>query len=634
MPGLKSHRIAAGALAALALTTIVAAQQTTRSAAKPASVDASVLKNVNTAKDALSGDWLSYGRTQSETRYSPLNLINTSNVSRLGLSWTYTLGAGGGNQEGTPLVWNNTLYGITNWSVVFALDARTGKEIWRWDPEVNQAAVRPKLCCGIVQRGIALYNGRIYAPVIDGRLDALDALTGKPVWETRLGYPQDWYSITMAPRIANGKVVLGMAGGDHPTRGHFDAYDAETGKHAWRFWTVPGNPALPYENEAMAKAAKTWGGDFYKMGGGGSVWDGMAYDPETDLIFVGTGNAEPWVQKFRGAKNMDNLYTCSILAVNVTTGKLAWYYQEVPNDNWDFDAVQQLMLADIMVNGQRRKVVMQAAKDGFFYEIDRVTGKFIRAEPFTQVNWAKGFDEAGRPMINPEAFYDKEPVTIYPTAGGAHNWSPMSFNPATGLVYIPATYATWTFQAGDEVLPAQTGHTGLTRGLPQPRPNSMKIWGPDPLGNNRGVLEAWDPVTNKLAWRTPGGGGIGGGTVTTAGNLVFQVLGDGHLLAYSADKGDKLLEIATPRNGTGPPITYAIDGKQYVAFAGGAGRRPDIVGPTDAKVDGAPLLFVFELDGKAEMPAAPPRPVGVGGRGGPPSAAPPAPAAPPHADNN
>ncbi|HEY3929423.1 MAG TPA: PQQ-binding-like beta-propeller repeat protein, partial [Candidatus Koribacter sp.] len=351
MPCLRPHRIVPVALAVLALAATIAAQQTARSnaAAKPGTVDASVLRNAGTAKDTLSGDWLSYGRTQSETRYSPLNLINTLNVNRLSLSWTYTLGAGGGNQEGTPLVWNNTLYGITNWSVVYALDARTGKEMWRWDPEVNQAAVRPKLCCGIVQRGIALYNGKIYAPVIDGRLVALDAMNGKPVWETRLGYPQDWYSITMAPRIANGKVVIGMAGGDHPTRGHFDAYDAETGKHAWRFWTVPGNPALPYENEAMAKAAKTWGGDFYKMGGGGSVWDGMAYDPETDLIFVGTGNAEPWVQKFRGAKNVDNLYTCSILAVNVTTGKLAWYYQEVPNDNWDFDAVQQLMLADITI---------------------------------------------------------------------------------------------------------------------------------------------------------------------------------------------------------------------------------------------------------------------------------------------
>src|SRR5580700_7636451 len=348
------------ALAALAFVTVIRAQQS--AAAPPPQVDDQVLKNAGTPADSLPGSWLSYGRSQNETRFSPLKLIDTSNVNRLGLSWSYVLGAGGGNQEGTPLVWNNTLYGITTWSVVFALDARTGKEIWRWDPEVNQPAVRPKICCGIVNRGLALYDGKIFAPAIDGRLQALDALTGKPIWEARLAYPQDWYSVTMAPRVANGKVIIGAAGGDHPTRGFFDAYDAATGRRAWRFYTVPGNPANPYENEAMRKAGKTWGGDFYKMGGGGSVWDGMAYDPETDLIYVGTGNAEPWTQKFRGAKNMDNLYTASILAVNVSTGELKWHYQAVPNDNWDYDNVQQMILADLSINSRPRKVLMQASK--------------------------------------------------------------------------------------------------------------------------------------------------------------------------------------------------------------------------------------------------------------------------------
>ncbi len=234
---------------------------------------------------------------------------------------------------------------------MFALDARTGKELWRWDPEVNQQAVRPKVCCGIVNRGLAIYNGMIFAPIIDGRLEALNALTGKVIWESRVAFPQDYYSITMAPRVANGKVMIGVSGGDHPIRGFFDAYDAETGRRAWRFYTVPGNPADGYENEAMRKAAKTWGGDFYKMGGGGSVWDGMAYDPEADLIYVGTGNAEPWVQKFRGAQNVDNLYTASILAVKVSTGELKWHYQAVPNDNWDYDNVQQMILADLTING-------------------------------------------------------------------------------------------------------------------------------------------------------------------------------------------------------------------------------------------------------------------------------------------
>jgi len=601
---LRQHRIILAAIHAFVAVTTIGAQQAARTA-PDAKVDANVLKNVGTSHDALQGDWLSYGRSLGETRYSPLNQINTSNVKRLGLSWTYALGAGGGNQEATPLVWNNTIYGITNWSVVFAVDARTGKELWRWDPEVNQQAVRGKACCGIVNRGLAIYNGMIFAPIIDGRLEALNASTGKVIWESRVAFPQDWFTITMAPRVANGKVLIGVSGGDHPIRGFFDAYDAETGHRAWRFYTVPGNPSEPYENDAMRKAAKTWGGDFYKMGGGGSVWDGMAYDPDADLIYVGTGNAEPWVQKFRGAQNVDNLYTASILAVKVSTGELKWHYQAVPNDNWDYDTVQQMTLADLTINGRPRKVLMQASKNGIFYVLDRITGQFISGQSYTQVNWTHGFDESGRPMINKEAFYDKEPVTIFPTAGGGHNWSPMSFNPTTGLVYIPTTYASWTYAAGDAVIPAPYGHTGLSPSFLAERPNSMPFIGPEPLGKERGVLEAWDPVTQKLVWRTPGGGGIGGGTVTTAGNLVFQVINDGRVLAYSADKGEKLFELQTGRTGMGPPITYEVDGKQYVALMGGLGRSMmAATGPTDAKVDNPPLLFVFELDGKAPMPAA------------------------------
>ena len=599
------------AVTGLAISIGVSAQQP-RPAPPDAKVDANVLKNTGTAQDTLPDSWLSYGRSQGETRYSPLKQINTSNVSRLGLAWTYALGAGGSNQEATPLVWNNTIYGITTWSVVFALDARTGKELWRWDPEVNQTAVRPKICCGIVNRGLALYEGKIFAPVIDGRLEALDALTGKVLWEARVAYTQDWYSITMAPRVASGKVIVGVSGGDHPIRGFFDAYDAATGHRAWRFYTVPGNPANPPENEAMRKAAKTWGGDFYKMGGGGSVWDGMAYDPEADLFYVGTGNAEPWVQKFRGAQNVDNLYTASILAVKVSTGELKWFYQAVPNDNWDYDNVQQLMLVDITINGRPRKVIMQAAKDGIFYVLDRITGQFISGQPYAQVNWMHGFDETGRPMINKDAFYDKEPITIYPTAGGAHNWSPMAFNPATGLVYIPTTYGNWTFAAGDKVVPHPYGDTGLAEAFLTARPNSLPIIGPEPPGKERGVLQAWDPVNQKLVWRTPGGGGIGGGVVTTAGNLVFQVTNEGRFLAYIADKGEKLFELQIGRTGMGPPITYEVDGKQYVAFVGGLGRSVMTAGPTDAKIDTPPMLFVFELDGKAPMPvaAAPPPPFG------------------------
>jgi quinohemoprotein ethanol dehydrogenase len=397
------------------------------SAQQPTAVDQTVLKNAGTPRDQLSGSWLTYGKSQGETRYSPLKQIDTTNVKRLGLAWSYTVGAGGGNQEGTPLVWNNTIYGITTWSVVYAVDGRTGKEIWRWDPEINQTDMR-RMTGNVVNRGIALYNGLIFAPGIDGRLFALNALTGRPVWETRVAYPQDGYYMTMAPRIAGNKVIIGVSGGDRgETRGFFDAYDAMSGQRSWRFYTVPGDPSQPYENEAMRAAAKTWGGDFYKKGGGGAVWDGFAYDPDANLVYVGTGNAEPWVQKFRGAQSVDNLYTCSILAVDLTTGQLKWHFQTVPNDNWDFDSVQQLMLLDLTINGRPRKVLTQAAKNGFFYAIDRVSGQFVSGAPFVKVNWSKGLDDSGRPVVNPEAYYDVEPLAVYPTGGGGHNWAPMSF---------------------------------------------------------------------------------------------------------------------------------------------------------------------------------------------------------------
>jgi quinohemoprotein ethanol dehydrogenase len=573
--------------------------------AQPAVVDSTVLKNAGTRNDLLPGSWLTYGKSQSEQRYSPLKQIDASNVKRLGLAWSYVLGAGGGNQEGTPLVWNNTIYGITSWSVVYAVDGRSGKEIWRWDPEVNQSATRARTGL-IVNRGIALYNGMVIAPSLDGRLFALNALTGRPIWESRVSYTQDGHYLTMAPRIAGGKVIVGVSGGDSgENRGYFDAYDAATGRRSWRFYTVPGDPSQPYENEALRVAAKTWGGDFYKKGGGGAVWDGFAYDPDANLVYVGTGNAEPWVQKFRGAQNVDNLYTCSIVAVDLTTGQLKWYFQTVPNDNWDFDSVQQLMLLDLTIEGRTRKVLTQAAKNGFFYVIDRVTGQFISGEPFVKVNWAKGLNDSGRPLVNPEAYYDREPLAVYPTGGGAHNWAPMSFNPNTGLVYIPASYTSYTYQADDEY---KKGTNGDVRTGAVPRQIQAPAIGPVAPDGVRGGLQAWDPMKHRLVWRADGGGGIGGGTVTTAGNLVLQVMNEGRFLAYSADRGEKLYEVQTGRTGMAPPITYEIDGKQYVAFMGGAGRGAGILGPVDGKVDYPAMLFVFALDGKAELPAAAPPP--------------------------
>jgi quinohemoprotein ethanol dehydrogenase len=596
-------------------------------------------------------EWMTYGMTPGETRYSPLKQIDATNVSRLGLAWSYDLGSGGGNQEGTPLFWNGTLYAITNWSVVIAVDARTGKEKWRWDPEVNQTAVRPKICCGVVNRGLALYQGKIIAPVIDGRLEALDADTGKWVWEARVAFPQENYTITMAPRIAKGKVIVGVSGAEYPVRGFFAAFDANTGQQAWKFFTIPGDPSKPFESPALKKAAETWSGDWWKLGGGGTVWDGVAYDPESNLVYVGTGNGGPWPEELRKSKGKENLYVCSILAVNVDTGDLKWYYQNTPGDSWDFDSVQGFILADVTINARPRKVIMQANKNGFYYVLDRVTGAFISAQPFATVTWAKGIDqETGKPIINPEAHYDNGggTVTVQPGAGGGHNWSPMSFNPTTGLVYIPTTTTSsgtytvdpnFTYVAGRSNTGLLRGGGGGNRGgggaannatpapatTATPAAKTLPAIGPTLPEGARGMLVAWDPVTQKERWRTPGGGGIGGGTVTTASNLVFQVVNDGRLMAYTADKGEKLFEVQTGlRGGMGPPITFMLDGKQYVALAGGTGqvapaRNPEAAATTPAPgatpapaappapapaVTAKPRLLVLTIDGKAALPVA------------------------------
>ncbi len=368
-----------------------AAWMATRAMAQqPRKVDDAALRNAGKTGE----EWLTYGLNPGETRYSPLKEIDASNVSRLGLAWSYEVGTGGGSQESTPLVSNGVMYSVTNWSIVFALDARTGKEKWRWDPEVNRAAVTPKICCGIVNRGLAIYEGKIFLPVIDGRLIALDAETGKPVWESRVAYPQDSYTLTMAPRIVRGRVLIGVSGAEYPVRGFIAAFDAATGHEAWKFYTVPGDLSKPPENEAMRKAAATW--DPAHKVGGGTVWDSIAYDPEADLVYFGTGNAGPWPADLRNSKGKDNLYVCSIIALKADTGEYKWHFQTVPGDTWDYDSVAQLILADLTIKGQPRKVIMQANKNGFFYELDRLTGKFISGQPFVKVTWAKGLDEVHR----------------------------------------------------------------------------------------------------------------------------------------------------------------------------------------------------------------------------------------------
>src|SRR5258706_4537805 len=560
-------------------------------------VDDAVLRNAGTSGE----DWLTYGMDQGEKRYSPLTQIDASNVTRLGSVWSFEIPGGnnnppgGGNQEATLLASNGVLYGITTWSVVYAIDARTAKQLWKWDPEVNRPGVQSKMCCGIVNRGVALYEGKVIAPIIDGRLVALDAMSGKPVWESRVAYPQDQYTLTMAPRIAKGKVLIGASGSEFPVRGFVDAYDASTGQKAWRFYTVPGDPSKPFENEAMRKAAPTWSGEWYKMGGGATVWDGMAYDPQANLVYFGTGNGGPWPEVLRGSQGKDNLYVCSIIAVNPDNGEMKWYYQAVPGDSWDYDSVQQLTLADLAIGGRMRRVIMQANKNGYFYVIDRITGEFISASPFAPLNWSEAMDKkTGRPFIHPRAFYGADPVTIFPGPLGAHNWSPMSFNPQTGLVYVPAALmssSTYTVNPSMFVFKEGGRNTGIGRGTapePPPAADADAHPGTEPVATPAapfvppmigpsdakpgGVLIAWDPVTQKERWRKESGGSSGGGTLTTATNLLLQVLPDGRLIVYRADTGEKLHEINTGlRLGMGPPTTYMVDGKQYVTLIGGRG---------------------------------------------------------------
>jgi PQQ-dependent dehydrogenase (methanol/ethanol family) len=546
-------------------------------------------------KEAGKGtEWLSHGMDWWEQRYSPLTQINPANVGHLALGWSYELGPGGGTQQATPLYSNGVLYTVTNWSIVAAVDAKTGKEIWRYDPDADRTMIQPgksRLCCGVNSRGVALYESKVLVPVIDGRMQALDAATGKLLWSSwAIPEPKEGelssYSLTMAARVAKGKVFIGNAGAEFPPfRGYVSAFDLNTGKQLWKFYTTPGDPSKGFENKAMDAAAKTWVGEWWKMGGGGSMWDGMAYDSDENLLYVGTGNGTVWSADVRNGgrqtKNPDNLYIASILAINADTGQLKWYYQCTPGDEWDYDAIQHLLLADIRIGNRTRKVIMQANKNGYFYVIDRTNGEFISAAEMSQVSWATGVDpKTGRPNVHPDALYsDEKGVTVYPLQ--MHNTSQMSFNPNTGLVYVPiAVDNSFSFVAAKSYTPTPGlqnfglnlagGRGGVPMASPPPHGPDRK--NPDGSKVRGGILSAWDPATQKERWFALGGGQSGGGTLSLASNLVIQTLSNGHLKAFTADKGEQLLDLALPLNsGTGPPITFMLDGKQYVAvMAGGS----------------------------------------------------------------
>ena len=444
-----------------------------------------------------------------------------------------------------------------------------------------------------------------------GRLIALDAQTGRVAWQVQTTPRDEWYTITMAPRVVKGKVIVGVSGGEYAVRGFFDAYDAGTGNRAWRFYTVPGDPSKPFENPALEQAARTWTGEWWKMGGGGTVWDAIAYDPDADLMYVGVGNGGPWNRDFRSPGGGDNLYLASILAVRPDSGELVWHYQTTPGDTWDYTAVQHIMLADITIAGSARKVLMQAPKNGFFYVLDRITGKFISAEPYANVTWAKGIDkDTGRPIENPGARYTlTQGALIAPGPGGVHNWQPMSWNPGAGLVYIPGQNSTAGYNATPNyVFRAGVWNTGVTINATGLKP--LPSVGPPPVEGQAGFLVAWDPATQRERWRVTYSAGFNGGTVSTAGNLVFHGTADGRLIAYSADAGVKRWEMSLGVRNMAAPVTYELDGKQYIAILGGRAANPaaglfggagvagqDQSGPT-------PKLFIFGLDGKKSVEEA------------------------------
>ncbi len=588
----------AGAVSALALLGL-ASWDAPAGSRGPAEVDAARL----TAADREPGQWMSYGRTYSEQRYSPLTQVNAGNASKLGLAWSFELATNRG-VEVTPVVVDGVMYVTSSWSLVYALDARTGKRLWTYDPEVPRETGF-YACCDVVNRGVAVWQGKVYVATLDGRLVALDARTGKPVWTVRTTPEKSPYTITMAPRIVRGKVMIGNSGSEYGVRGYVSAYDAQTGKLAWRFYTVPGDPSKGFENKAMEMAAKTWKGEWWKAGGGGSPWDAMSYDPETNLLYFGTGNGAPWNEKVRSAGEGDNLFLSSIVAVNADTGEYAWHYQTTPGDSWDFDSTQSLVLADLPIGGRPRKVLMQAAKNGFFYVLDRTNGQLISAEPFVKVTWAKGVDKAtGRPIEIGDPRYKTGPAIVEPSSFGGHNWHPMSFSPKTGLAYVPAQEVPGVYGTDDRYAydPSQwnTGTDTKLNALPSDPKQRAAM-----RNAFRGYLEAIDPLTGKIAWKVEHKGPWNGGTLATAGDLVFQGTADGRFNAYEAKTGKLVWSTPTYAATLAGPMTYSLDGEQYVAVGAGFGSVYFLVAgfalDKPGNADNGKIL-VYKLGGRQVLP--------------------------------
>ena len=555
--------------------------------------------------DGASGaDWPAPGRTHGEQHFSPLSAIDSGNVRSLGLAWSMDLPPG--NSVTQPIEVGGTLYFTTGYSVVHAVDAASGRELWVYDPKAPQASGRI-LRAAWGSRGVAWWNGKIYVGTQDGRLIAIDAAAGRPIWSVKTTSENDGRYITGAPRVFAGKVIIGNGGADVAAiRGYVTAYDAESGRQAWRFYTVPGNPAAGFENRAMEMAAHSWSGEWWKFGGGGTVWNAITYDPDTDTVFIGTGNGAPWNRKIRSNGQGDNLFLCSIVALSGATGAYKWHYQVNPGESWDYSADMDMELADLTIDGRPRKVLITAPKNGFLYVIDRVTGQFISAKPYVKETWATSIDQrTGRPVDAPNSRYENGPFLLAPSSVGAHSWLPMAFSKQTNLVYIPAIEQEATFS-----------DAGVDIAHWQRRPDFMIDGGVGNMvkampGKSEAALVAWDPVRQRQVWRVPMAANISAGVLATGGNLVFQGDVAGHFNAYDARTGHVLWSFDAKAPIMGPPISYSVGGVQYVSVLTGAGTSLVAIGENVRRFgisyrDQRRRVLTFALGRNGVLPASPP----------------------------
>ncbi len=555
-------------------------------------------------------DWIKHGLNNAEGRYSQLSDINTENVGGLSLAWYFDYPTNRG-METTPLVRDGVMYSTGSWSMVYANDAVSGELLWLFDPKVPREWAL-HACCDVVNRGVALQGDNLFFGTLDGRLISLQASSGKLRWDVQTTDTSLPYTITGAPRIANNKVIIGNGGAEYGVRGYVTAYNLDDGEMAWRFYTVPGNPEKPFEHPAMERAAKTWGGGpWWEIGGGGTVWDSMAYDEELNLLYIGVGNGSPWNREIRSPDGGDNLYLSSIVALNADDGSYVWHYQTTPGDSWDYTATQHMILADIQIDGSERQVIMQAPKNGFFYVLDRKTGEFISAQPYGLVTWASHIDpNTGRPVEADGARYEDAPAPAFPAPYGAHNWHPMSYSPDTGLVYIPVQDIPHVYAQDEDFVHRpgfwNTGTDALYALLP-----SDPVERKSTIDMVKGYITAWDPVAQKERWRFAHEGPWNGGMLSTAGNLLFQGNAEGQLVAYSADKGDPLWQFEAQTGIVAPPVTFRSGGEQYIAVAAGWGGTYALTAGNDDNSGPRPnysRLLVFKLGGQAALPAAPQRP--------------------------